>query len=1793
MFGITNHHEYYTEHYFAELLAGDLKDALDRWKALAQEHPDSEDHREPPARLRGLARDYFKAIERIQRTNTTHPLTGTQRDFLTSLLSALGYQLQPSWRALGEGSSAVRIPLAGEVTTQSGAPALWIIEVIPPGTGDDDLSVDPLSLAPLASQYTDDPKNENPQLPGTPPEPGLTFEDLLSKEIFSLPEPPRWVLFLSLGQIVLCDRMKWAERRFLSFDLREIFNRRDDPTFRAVAALLHRDSTCPADGLSLLDGLDESSHKHAFAVSEDLKLAVVASIEDIANEAVWYIRNVRKEGVFNQPDERLEYELTRGCLRYLYRLLFIFYLEARPELGYLPVKSEEYLKGYSIESLRDLEMIELETDEMRDGHFLHHSIQTLFRLIYEGRRQSTDVELGLTDRASQSIRDDFEIAPLQSHLFDPKGTPFLSRVKLRNHVLQRVLRRLSLGNAGRGRRARSGRISYATLGINQLGAVYENLLSYSGFFAREELFEVKPADEDYDPLKHAWFVTASQIEAYTEAERVTEQIDGAASLLRHEKGKFLYRLAGRARKKTASYYTPESLTQCLVKYTLKERIGEKSGDPNWLTADEILKLTVCEMAVGSAAFLNEAVNQLAEAYLQRKQQETGRTIPHDDYTRERQKVKMFLADNNVFGVDLNPTAVELAEISLWLNTIYEGAFVPWFGLQLACGNSLIGARREVYPTHLLIAQKGKGGAKARWPEEAPKPRTKNEEPGTTERSEVYHWLLGDPGMADYDDKVIKSLAKARLDCIKLWKKDFVSPFEIDDLPELVALTTAADTLFDRHLEATRKLRRETTDPIVVWGQPPREGDVAPRSTTHEKDKRWAAEIRHPYSPYSRLRLVMDYWCALWFWPTEKADLLPTRQQFLTEIGLLLGHVPGFAPSVVQEEFTSLVVEVQGHEVEVAQTDLKLDAGTQVNTDKLCAQSERLSLVRKIAGERKFFHWELEFVDLFADKGGFDLILGNPPWVRVEWNEGDLLSERNPAFAIRKLSATQIAAAREEQLEHPLQRAAYFSEYVEFAGTQNFLNAPQNYDLLKGQKANLYKCFIPKSWSITNAKAMTGFIHPEGIYDDPNGGGFRSALYQRLRYHFQFSNELSLFQEVHHDVDPFSINITQTLARTPHFKTISNLFSTKTIDASFAAENSTEPTPGIKSDQGRWEVRGHPSRIITVDTPTLELLVANYDSPGTPVEEARLPALHSSDLLSVLEKLAAYKPRLGDLAESHRISVMWNRTDAIRKDKLLCEETCFVEDPEQLIISGSHYFSANPLYKTPKPNCTDPSHFDPVDLETIPVNYLPRTNFKIVAPIIEYRRRIPDVPWESNAKFHQFYRVVSPEFMQSGRERTFRSAILPKLVAHVHTSVTIAFKEIHDLVSYSAFSCSVPIDFLIKSTGANHSDNTTLRSLPRFDCNSSRLPSASARTLALNCLTTHYADLWSECWDEAFREQRWLVSDARGLDRRPDPLASSAAIPPSSQLPRDFFARLTPEWQRDCALRTDFARRWALVELDVLVARELALSLEELQTIYRVQFPVMRQYEADTFYDQNGRIVFTDSRGLPGVGFSRAEWNAIKDMTAGTVQRQVLDTTLPTGPVERTLTYQAPFTKRNREHDYAMVWAVLDAQEEATKSEVALSGTDLPTTRRIPIESENYLYEFLPQVFRVAGEPITLEHLFRHCLFLANLRDHSLLATEVIGKNGTTWVRGFTQSIDPLDFRSAFDILVANDDVVVTETGLLKWSSAEFKKARDPWIHCDARFVDLIHQSAPENLPLPTSAVSTAVLVPLKAVHKIA
>ncbi len=1566
--GIGNENEFYTHHYLTVLLENDLKGLFGAW----EEREAKEGVKPPHDRLARLHRDYFALRKEMERLRTAGEILSCQREFFPSLLESLGFLYEP---ALKELDSRSLFPVIGEVRRKNGAPELWIIEMIAPLAEDPD----PLDLPLTTAQYGDaDAARMLLDIP---------LSDLMTKHVFTQTEPPRWVLILVFSHLVLLDRSKWNERRYLRFDLSEILGRRTPSTLRATAALLHRESVCPEEGISLLDTLDESSHKHAFAVSEDLKYSAREAVELLGNEAVFYVRQKRKEGVFgDRGGEALDAEqLTRECLRYLYRLLFLFYIEARPELGYAPMNSEEYRTGYSLDALRDLELNLLSEESSRDGYFIHDSLQTLFRLIFEGFNYKQKPGA----LAFEEQRPVFRLYPLSSHLFDPARTSLINGVKFRNGVLQKVIELLSLSRAGNGRHRR-GRISYAQLGINQLGAVYEGLLSYTGFFAETDLYEVKKAGEEVNELEPAFFVNAEDFQQYEDSERAYNA-DGTFKI--YPRGTFIYRLAGRNREKTASYYTPEVLTRCLVKYALKELLKDK-------TADDILKLTICELAMGSAAFLNEAINQLAEAYLEKKQKETGEAIGHDDYGREKQKVKAFLADNNVFGVDLNPVAVELAEVSLWLNAMYvqdDGTppIIPWFGNQLVCGNSLVGARRQVFDAELLEENR-KG--KETWLDVVPDrvPVGKSRPPKS-----VYHFLLPDTGMANYKDKVVRGMAKKETEKIKEWHRDFIRPFNAGEIETLRRLSDAVDKLWQRHAAQSARIRFQTRSAYKFFGYV--DANIYKQSlTTKQKDDLFNRELLSENiansSPFRRLKLVMDYWCALWFWPIREADKLPSRDEFLMDLTLILeGSVYESVPATGEQ--LSLLPDNRPTQQDL---DLTNEFG-HVNVDALCQNIERLALVRDLTNKYHFHHWELVFADIFANHSGFDLNVGNPPWIKIEWNEGGLLGDYDPVFVIRDITAVRLAAMREEAIVKQGIRDEYLNEYVSFEGTQNFLNAFQNYSILKGSKANLYKCFLPKSWYIGTERGVSGFLHPEGVYDDSNGGVLREKIYRRLRYHFQFQNELNLFGDVDHHVK-FSVNIGVVQAeRTVRFSHVANLFSVSTIDACFLHTGSN-PIGGIKDDRNNWNLAGHRDRIIIVSDITLGLFASLYDDKGTSALHARLPVVHSRQVVEVLRKFAAQPKRLGDIEGEYFSTVMWDETKS-QKEGTIKRTTYFPNKAADWILSGPHFFMANPLSKTPRAVCRLNSDYDPLDLTTIPDDYLPRTNYVPACAEVVYKNKIPKVRWKNQTYLvTDLYRIVTRKRLSIFGERTLISSIMPRYATHIIGCFSISFFETTLMVNTSALYQSLLYDFYVKTSGRSDFLEDSAKHLPIMSHIGIDFK-MNIRNLMLNCITKHYTELWEECWKEAFSQERWTKDDPR--------------------LHNGKFINLAPKWQRNCALRTDYERRQALVEIDVLAAMALDLTLDELCTIYRIQFPVLRQNENDTWYDQNGRIVFTCSKGLPGVGFSRSEWNDIKEMKSGTLSRTITDDTMPGGPRERTITYTAPFDRCDREADYATAWAAFD------------------------------------------------------------------------------------------------------------------------------------------------------------------------
>tara|TARA_B110000196_G_scaffold244322_1_gene212981 strand:+ start:4656 stop:9692 length:5037 start_codon:yes stop_codon:yes gene_type:complete len=1658
--GLNNENEFFSQHYLAEVFKGELSTLIKQWEESEQEAP----HKA----LRKLNTPYFALRQKVKTERKKDKRIALQREFFKQLLAALGIQWQPQNKKL---SAKIELPVLANIKNQ-----LWVLGALDV----DDEGLDPLSLAPLKEQYLGD----GPHLLDATKQ---DYYALLNDHIFSIDEPPRWVMLISDRQLVLIDRYKWSQNRMLRFDFEEILGRRDDLTLKATAVLLHCDSLVNENGESQLDKLEENSHKHAFGVSEDLKYALREAIELLGNEAAQQLL-ARDDVSFTGKSALDANELSRECLRYMYRMLFLLYIEARPELNYVPHQVEAWRTGYSLDALRDLELVKLTTEESRKGTFFHQSLSRLFTLIHQGYQPNKQRELGEETQGSddefESQKLSFSLQGLDSHLFDPSRTPMLNKVAFTNETLQTIIQAMSLTRKQKGKRGR-GRVSYAQLGINQLGAVYEALLSYRGFFANENLYEVTEASKKGSPddLETGYFVTAAQIDEFSDEEKVYDR-DPETKLKKlriHKQGKFIYRLAGRDRQKSASYYTPEVLTKTLVKYTLKERLNPKddNGVEQPLSANEILKLTVCEPAMGSAAFLNEAVNQLSEAYLTRRQTELNQRIPHDEYAAVLQRVKMHIADHNVYGVDLNPIAVELAEVSLWLNALNGEHQVPWFGYQLFNGNSLIGARRDVYPAHSLEKQ----SKDSLWYSRVPRrlePTTLMDPLSQQKKSdrkpdEVYHFLLPDQGMVGVTDKVAKQLKPETFKTIAAWKKEFLKPFDAFEIQMLQAFSQAIDELWATHTKMLADDRDRTEDIFDIWGQVAQEH----YTSTSEKDRIRANGIFNHNarlaSPYRILKLVMDYWCALWFWPLDKVDELPSREQWLFDLNTLLisNGTFTFEPeqkglgfevedntSQNQQDLLAPAVQQGGlfddepkqldlHREETQAARSVYNRSGELNLEKLfkTPQFKGLKMANDLADNYKFFHWELNFADVFANNGGFDIMLGNPPWLKVEWEEKGILGDHNPRFVLHKLSATKLREERQSAFDRSSElEKAWFNELESSEGTQNFLNAYQNYHELKGSKANLYKCFLPQAWRFGNAFGISGFIHPDGPYGDPKAGLLRKYIYQRLTSHFHFINQKKLFPIG--NTREYSLNIYRSRCDEISFDHISNLFTPKTIDLCYSHDGSGA-IPGIKDDSDNWNVDGHESRITRMDLKYLKALVSLFDESGTVANEARLPAIHSSELISVLNKYENHPERILDYANDfHSVDIFWNETES-QDDGTILRNTQFPKSIDRWILSGPHFSIGNPFYQTPKAICDTHRAYENIDLEELPDSYVPRTNYIPACGDNAYRDRSPVVNWPamekgSPSKMIDYFRLVHRRRLSQSGERTMMACIIPPGVGVINTCVSTVFKSSGTLLDFAGFLFSLPADFYIKSTGKSDLYGEGLRKFPIAFNAGIRL-----RVMLLNSITFDYKSLWEENFSDEFKNDSYSIKGS---------LVSS-----------NSFSKLTGSWNNEVAVRGHFERRQALIEIDVLVSIALGLTLKELLAIYRVQFPVMRQYERETHYDQNGRIIFTPSKGLVGVGLPRKAskkddpveieypdgteeskalgWEDICPDRAPTengrrvnytdgnsygkpkipdgtkIHRTVMDDTLPGGPREKTITYVAPFYLPDREEDYRVAWNV--------------------------------------------------------------------------------------------------------------------------------------------------------------------------
>jgi type I restriction-modification system DNA methylase subunit len=640
----------------------------------------------------------------------------------------------------------------------------------------------------------------------------------------------------------------------------------------------------------------------------------------------------------------------RQLLRLVYRLLFLFVAEDRTDEKNRSLLFDPNALPERCERYTDF----YSTKKLR--HLAERRHGSRHADLYAGLR------LVMLKLGSDSGCSELGLPALGSFLFSEDAIADLKHCELENHDLLDAVRALSFTTDNQARR----QIDYKNLGSEELGSVYESLL------------ELHP-----------------QL-----------NVDAA--------GFTLATAAGHERKTTGSYYTHDSLVQCLLDSAFDPVVSEREHDFVRLGYESaeaaILDLKVCDPACGSGHFLIAAAHRLA------KRLAAIRTTDNEPSPEAVRHALRDIVGRCLYGVDINPMAVELCKVSLWMEALEPGKPLSFLDHHILCGNSLLGT------TPALI---GDG-----IPDKAFKP------------------IVGD------DPEYCREYKRRNLDERqgqrylpdaehKPWRK----------LGNLASSLVSIDEIADDTLEGVR-----------------------------QRQKRYENIINS--SDYRYGGLLADAWCAAFVWKKQKSEELPYP---ITEEGFR--HI---------EE-------------------------NPLNVPKWMEQE-----IKRLAARYQFFHWHLAFPGVFRvrsgkgfenDKtgwsGGFDIVLGNPPWEKLQTEELQFFASPSPEIA--KLKGVSRKTAIKRLYETNPELASEWHEQKRFdAASITFIRNSEVYPLTGIGKFNTYALFAEKNLSIINRRGRAGFIIQTDIATNDTYKNFFASLLKakQLVSFYDFVNTELLFPHIH-------------------------------------------------------------------------------------------------------------------------------------------------------------------------------------------------------------------------------------------------------------------------------------------------------------------------------------------------------------------------------------------------------------------------------------------------------------------------------------------------------------------------------------------------------------------------------------------------------------------------------------------------------------------------------------------------------
>lgn len=773
----------------------------------------------------------------------------------------------------------------------------------------------------------------------------------LVQEFLNRSDAHMWAMLSNgLRLRVLRDNQALSRQSFLEFDLEAMFAGEVYSDFVLLWLMSHATRYAPREGerpeTCWLEQWTKLAEEQGTRALGDLRGGVEKALQILGEGFTSHPKNTALRDALRTGQVPLA-DFHGQLLRVVYRLIFLFVAEDRT------------LDGEPLLHPRD------DSDAARTArvryadHYSSGRLRELASKIKGSRHADLWRQFRLLvgalsgDATFATAREQLALPALGSFLWDPAFTAALNGTELTNYDFLEALRNLAFTRQGKMLRP----VDYKNLGAEELGGVYESLLALT-----------------------------PQISA-----------DGA---------RFTFaEFAGNERKTSGSYYTPDSLVQCLLDSALDPVVERAIKSKTGAEAEQaILALKVCDPAVGSGHFLVGAAHRLARHLARVRALAQGESEPSPFLY---QHALRDVIGRCLYGVDVNPMAAELCRVSLWLEALEPGKPLSFLDHHIRVGNSLLGATPE------LIVQ------------------------GIPD--DAFNPIEGD------DKKVCSALKKRN----RTERGDASGRFAQRDMVHLMVAEPEAE--YNSIVVRTRGV------------------DEAPDDTIDEIQRKAEQFRRLVVSPeYQHARQVADAWCAAFVW--KKQNSAPLEPITTDSVRCL-------------EADANALASDQRHEVE------------------------------RLSGQYQFFHWYLAFPEVFA-KGGFDCVLGNPPWEKLQSEEIKWFASGAPDIVELSGSHRKAAIAALDDSDPKLADAWRRQRRFD-AAVNAFIKSSRRYPLTGIGKFNAYALFAETFSHLMSNTGRSGIIVPSGIATDDTTKLFFQDVVERksLVSLFDFENRLGLFPEV--------------------------------------------------------------------------------------------------------------------------------------------------------------------------------------------------------------------------------------------------------------------------------------------------------------------------------------------------------------------------------------------------------------------------------------------------------------------------------------------------------------------------------------------------------------------------------------------------------------------------------------------------------------------------------------------------------